>query len=111
IILYENEEVPQEMLDFLQVRHFHSVNKISSSESLDDTHPEAYSCQLLHQRVVGFSKDPYLLDTVSDLSNVIVEGVLQGLYPADMCVSITSSSKLRGLRKGSLSPLPETQRT
>uniref|UniRef100_A0A8C9U234 Sorting nexin 22 n=1 Tax=Scleropages formosus TaxID=113540 RepID=A0A8C9U234_SCLFO len=32
IILYENEEVPQEMLDFLQVRHFHSVNKISSSE-------------------------------------------------------------------------------
>ncbi|XP_064168347.1 sorting nexin-22 isoform X5 [Anguilla rostrata] len=36
-ILYLNEEVPQEILDFLQVKHFHSVNKICSFESLDDS--------------------------------------------------------------------------
>ncbi|KAL4622782.1 sorting nexin-24-like isoform X1 [Arapaima gigas] len=111
IILYENEEVPQEMLDFLQVKHFHSVNKLSSSESLDDSHPESYSCELLHQRVVGFSRDPYLLDTVTDLPNVIVAGVLQGLYPSDLHVSITSCRKLHNPYKSSLAPLPETQHT
>lgn len=28
MILYENEVVPQELLDFLQVKHFHTANKI-----------------------------------------------------------------------------------
>lgn len=32
MVLSDNEDVPQEMLDFLQLKHFHSVNKMSSSE-------------------------------------------------------------------------------
>ncbi|KAG9341176.1 hypothetical protein JZ751_019615 [Albula glossodonta] len=81
-ILYLNDEVPQEMLDFLQVKHFPSGNKISS-----------FDCQLQHQRVVGFSKDPYLQDSDSDLPDVIVDGVLQGLYPRDIRVSFTACTK------------------
>ncbi|KAG5839608.1 sorting nexin-22 isoform X3 [Anguilla anguilla] len=95
-ILYLNEEVPQEILDFLQVKHFHSVNKICSFESLDDSQTRDFSSQLLHQRVVGFSKDPYLLDSDSDLPDVIVDGVLQGLYPRDIRVSFTACTKPNG---------------
>ncbi|ROL52820.1 Sorting nexin-22 [Anabarilius grahami] len=35
VILYQNDVVPQELLDFLQVKHFHSANKNCSSESYD----------------------------------------------------------------------------
>lgn len=30
VILYKNEVVPQELLDFLEVKHFHTANKICS---------------------------------------------------------------------------------
>ncbi|XP_056454629.1 sorting nexin-22 isoform X2 [Gadus chalcogrammus] len=35
-ILYQYEDVPQELLDFLLLRHFHTGNKVNSMESLDD---------------------------------------------------------------------------
>ncbi|KAK1157937.1 sorting nexin-24-like [Acipenser oxyrinchus oxyrinchus] len=94
-VLRFNKEVPKEILDFLHVKHFHSVNTSCSLESLNDSHSEDYSCRLLHQRgVVGFSKDPYMLEESSDfLPNVIVDGVLQGLYPRDIRVSFTPCTK------------------
>uniref|UniRef100_W5NCW1 Sorting nexin 22 n=1 Tax=Lepisosteus oculatus TaxID=7918 RepID=W5NCW1_LEPOC len=93
-VLQSNEEVPQEMLDFLRVRHFPSVNKTYSLESLSDLPTDDYSCRLLHQRVVGFSKDPYILASSTDfLPNIIVDGVLQGLYPRDVKVSFTLCTK------------------
>ncbi|GLD59026.1 sorting nexin-24-like protein [Lates japonicus] len=35
-IIYQYEDVPQVLLDFLHVKHFHTGNKISSMESLDE---------------------------------------------------------------------------
>lgn len=94
-ILYVNEDVPQEILDFLQVKHFHSGNKIGSFDALEDSQARDFS-QQLHQRVVGFSKDPYLRDSNSDLPDVIVDGVLQGLYPRDFRVSFSVCTKPSG---------------
>ncbi|KAG9280753.1 sorting nexin-22 [Astyanax mexicanus] len=127
VILYQNEEVPQELLDFLQVKHFHSANKICSihEEEWDDSQDQGYRYQLLHQRVVGFSSDPYLLASNSDLPDMVVAGVLQGLYPRDTKVTFRPCSKPRVkpaplqprhpaipsiiIDRGSLSSLPETQ--
>ncbi|KAI4873087.1 hypothetical protein NFI96_018777, partial [Prochilodus magdalenae] len=130
VILYQNEVVPQELLDFLQVKHFHhSTNKLCSfhEEEWDDSQEQGYSCQLLHQRVVGFSGDPYLLASASDLPDMVVAGVLQGLYPRDTKVSFKgcckpgiNSAPLQPrhaaipsivIDRGSLSSLPETRRT
>ncbi|XP_029614272.1 sorting nexin-22 isoform X4 [Salmo trutta] len=53
-IIYQYEEVPQVLLDFLHVKHFHSGNKISSLESAGHCHgwgpaglvPPRHPCQL-----------------------------------------------------------------
>uniref|UniRef100_A0A671RTX9 Sorting nexin-24-like n=1 Tax=Sinocyclocheilus anshuiensis TaxID=1608454 RepID=A0A671RTX9_9TELE len=117
VILYQNDVVPQELLDFLQVKHFHSASKNCSSEF-----------QLFHQRVVGFSADPYQLESRSDLPDIVAAGVLQGFYPRDVKVSFKKScAKPSGLtcapelpvhpkiptitiNGGNISSLPETQR-
>ncbi|XP_023694024.1 sorting nexin-22 [Paramormyrops kingsleyae] len=116
MVLSDNEEVPQEMLDFLQLKHFHSVNKMSSSECLDASHPESYNCQLLHQRVLGFFKDPYVLESTSDLPDVVVDGVLQGLYPRDVRVSFMPPPEPHRTKpwspsKGGPATQPEVRRT
>ncbi|KAE8276933.1 Sorting nexin-24 [Larimichthys crocea] len=89
-IIYQNEDVPQTLLDFLHVKHFHTGNKISSMESLDELDSQDDSYQSPHQRVMGFFRDPYLSDCTSDLPDIVVDGVLQGLYPRDVRVSFTS---------------------
>ncbi|KAM9854637.1 sorting nexin-22 [Aulostomus maculatus] len=89
-IIYQNEDVPQELLDFLHVKHFHTGNKISSMESLDELDSQDYSFQLPYQRVLGFFLDPYLPDCTSGLPDVVVDGVLQGFYPRDVRVSFTA---------------------
>ncbi|KAG8012305.1 Sorting nexin-24, partial [Nibea albiflora] len=89
-IIYQNEDVPQALLDFLHVKHFHTGNKISSMESLDELDSQDDSYQSPHQRVMGFFQDPYLSDCTSDLPDIVVDGVLQGLYPRDVRVSFTS---------------------
>uniref|UniRef100_A0A3Q3VSZ4 PX domain-containing protein n=1 Tax=Mola mola TaxID=94237 RepID=A0A3Q3VSZ4_MOLML len=78
-IIYQDEDVPQVLLDFLHVKHFHTGNKVSSMDY-----------QLPHQRVLGFFQDPFLSDSTSDLPDVVVDGVLQGLYPRDVRVSFTA---------------------
>ncbi|XP_029379674.1 sorting nexin-22 isoform X2 [Echeneis naucrates] len=89
-IIYQNEDVPQVLLDFLHLRHFHTGNKISSMESLDELDSQDYSPLLSNQRVVGFFRDPYVSDCISGLPDIIVDGVLQGFYPRDVRVSFTS---------------------
>ncbi|XP_019729552.1 sorting nexin-22 isoform X1 [Hippocampus comes] len=88
-----NEDVPQELLDFLHVKHYHTGNKISSMESLDDLDNPDCSFQLPHQQVMGFSRDPYVSDCISGLPNVVLGGVLQGFYRRDVRVSFTAPNK------------------
>uniref|UniRef100_A0AAX7VBX8 PX domain-containing protein n=1 Tax=Astatotilapia calliptera TaxID=8154 RepID=A0AAX7VBX8_ASTCA len=72
-VIYQYEDVPQVLLDFLHVRHFHTGNK-SSMESLDeldsqDDRWEYYCYQFTNQRVLGFFQDPYLTDSTSGRVN------------------------------------------
>lgn len=86
-IIYLNEDVPQVLLDFLHLKHFHTGAKANSMESLDDLDSHNGSYQLPHQRVLGFFCDPYLSDYNSDLPDIVVDGVLQGFYTREIKVS------------------------
>uniref|UniRef100_A0A8C2GB91 Sorting nexin 22 n=1 Tax=Cyprinus carpio TaxID=7962 RepID=A0A8C2GB91_CYPCA len=130
VILYQNDIVPQELLDFLQVKHFHSASKNCSSDEnqSDDCQEQGYRFQLFHQRVVGFSADPYQLESRSGLPDIVAAGVLQGFYPRDVKVSFKKScAEPRGLtcapelpvhpklptitiNRSNISSLPESQR-
>ncbi|XP_068459694.1 sorting nexin-22 [Clinocottus analis] len=89
-IIYQNEDVPQVLLDFLHVKHFHTGVKVNSMESLDDLDSQDGSYSLPNQRVLGFFQDPYLSDCTSELPDVVVDGVLQGFYTRDVRVSFTA---------------------
>lgn len=87
-IIYQNEDVPQILLDFLHLKHFHSGTKAYSMESLDDLDSQDdASYHLPHQRVLGFFRDPYISDYSSDLPDVVVDGVLAGFYTREVKVS------------------------
>lgn len=87
-IICQNEDVPQILLDFLHLKHFHSGTKACSMESLDDLDSqEDGSYHLPQQRVLGFFRDPYVSDYSSDLPDVVVDGVLQGFYTREVKVS------------------------
>ncbi|KAM4553801.1 sorting nexin-22 isoform 1-T1 [Fundulus diaphanus] len=90
-IIYQNEDVPQVLLDFLHVKHFHTGNKIIGAESLEELDSQEYNDQLPHQRVFGFFQDPYLSGSSSGLPDIVVDGVLQGFYPRDVRVSFSAS--------------------
>ncbi|KAL2094039.1 hypothetical protein ACEWY4_011351 [Coilia grayii] len=81
-ILQQNEAVPQDLLEFLQIRHFRSMSKADSTD-----------CELIQQCVVAFSKDPFFLGTYSGLPDVVVNGVLEGLYPKDVRAIIQKDTK------------------
>ncbi|XP_078475644.1 sorting nexin-24 isoform X3 [Lampetra planeri] len=67
-ILYENEELPKVLLEFLSIRHLPSIHKADSYD------------RLCHQPVLAYSRDPYVLPAMSEgLPNIVVDGVLQGL--------------------------------
>ncbi|KAI5615452.1 sorting nexin 22-like, partial [Silurus asotus] len=91
VILYKNDVVPQELLDFLKVKHFHMP--IYERYVLHQHRNVFRLCELLHQRVVGFTCDPYLRASKSDLPNVVVAGVLQGFFPKDNKVGFRTHSK------------------
>ncbi|XP_063052361.1 sorting nexin-22 isoform X2 [Engraulis encrasicolus] len=80
-ILQQNETVPQELLEFLQIRHFRSMSKTDRTD-----------CELIQQCVVTFSKDPFFLGTFSGLPDVVVDGVLEGLYPKDVSAPSDNTS-------------------
>ncbi|KAM6409460.1 sorting nexin-22 isoform 2-T2 [Rhynochetos jubatus] len=71
-VLYHNEELPQDVLDFLKVRRCQQDPKASSP------HPSGLPSQ---RPVVGFCTDPYARTPGTDpLPNTVLCGVLQGLY-------------------------------
>ncbi|XP_074012677.1 sorting nexin-22 isoform X2 [Numenius arquata] len=77
-VLYYNEELPQDVLDFLKVRRCQQDPKVTSAP----TGP------LPSQRpVVGFCADPYAWPPGTDLlPDTVLSGVLQGLYIPPSCV-------------------------
>ncbi|XP_072291325.1 sorting nexin-22 [Eucyclogobius newberryi] len=87
-IIDQNEDVPQVLLDFLHLKHFHTGTKAYSMESLDDldSHEDG-SFQMHHHRALGFFCDPYISAHSSELPDVVMDGVLQGFYTRDVKVS------------------------
>ncbi|XP_006899680.1 PREDICTED: sorting nexin-22 [Elephantulus edwardii] len=102
-VLYLNQDVPKELLEFLRLRHFPADPKAHSWGALGEFLPSNSSSQLRHRPVISFCMDPYLYTPSSEpLPNVVVNGVLQGLYsfsispvqvqPEDACHSAPLSS-------------------
>lgn len=91
-VICQNEDVPQILLDFLHLKHFHTGNKANSLESPDELDSQDYSCQFPNQCVLGFFRDPYLSDFPSELPDVVVDGVLQGFYSREVRVSFRDPS-------------------
>uniref|UniRef100_H3CSP8 Sorting nexin 22 n=2 Tax=Tetraodon nigroviridis TaxID=99883 RepID=H3CSP8_TETNG len=90
-IIYHNEDVPQVLLDFLHVKHFHT--RMSSIESLDNLDSQDDGLQFPQRRVLGYFQDPFMTDCTTELPDVVVDGVLQGFYPRDIRVSFSPSLK------------------
>ncbi|NWT31780.1 SNX22 protein, partial [Cardinalis cardinalis] len=69
-VLYHNEELPQDILDFLKVRRCQQSPKGSGPPLLLPQRP-----------AVGFCLDPYVQPRGPELlPNTVLSGVLQGLY-------------------------------
>uniref|UniRef100_A0A8C0NS00 PX domain-containing protein n=1 Tax=Canis lupus familiaris TaxID=9615 RepID=A0A8C0NS00_CANLF len=80
-VVYLNQDVPKEFLEFLNLRHFPTDPKASSWGALGEFLPNDSSSQLHHQPVISFRMDPYICSPSPEpLPNVVVNGVLQGLY-------------------------------
>ncbi|NXG07606.1 SNX22 protein, partial [Sakesphorus luctuosus] len=74
-VLYHNEELPQDVLDFLKVRRSQQDPKASSPPLLPSQRP-----------VIGFCFDPYVRPCSTDLlPNTVLTGVLQGFYFSSSC--------------------------
>ncbi|NXA80138.1 SNX22 protein, partial [Thryothorus ludovicianus] len=87
-VLYHNEELPQDILDFLKVRQCQQNPKASSPPLRTDV-PSSSSTRLLPSQrpIVGFCSDPYVRPHSTDLlPNTVLSGVLQGLYLPLGCV-------------------------
>ncbi|XP_032273653.1 sorting nexin-22 isoform X8 [Phoca vitulina] len=59
-VLYLNQDVPKELLEFLNLRHFPTDPKASSWGALGEFLPNDSSSQLHHRPVFGFHRDPYI---------------------------------------------------
>ncbi|KAG8510292.1 Sorting nexin-22, partial [Galemys pyrenaicus] len=74
-VLYMNQDVPKELLEFLSLRHFPTDPKASS-----------WGSHLQHRPVISFCMDPYICTPSQELlPNMVVNGVLQGLYSFSTC--------------------------
>ncbi|KAM6201021.1 sorting nexin-22 isoform 1-T1 [Rhynchocyon petersi] len=79
-VLYLNQDVPKELLEFLRLRHFPEDPKSNSWGALGEFLP-GNSRQLRHRPVISFCMDPYLYTPSPEpLPNTVVNGVLQSLY-------------------------------
>ncbi|NXL90960.1 SNX22 protein, partial [Alectura lathami] len=86
-ILCHNEELPQDLLDFLKVRRCQQDPKghspvwvLTSLSCCSVSHPPS------QRPVFGFCTDPYVRPPVTDaLPNAVLSGVLQGLYAPWSC--------------------------
>ncbi|XP_037358575.1 sorting nexin-22 [Talpa occidentalis] len=74
-VLHMNQDVPKELLEFLSLRHFPTDPKASS-----------WGSHLQHRPVISFCMDPYICTPSQELlPNMVVNGVLQGLYSFSTC--------------------------
>ncbi|KAM5291686.1 sorting nexin-22 [Ctenodactylus gundi] len=104
-ILYLNQDVPKELLEFLRLRHFPVDPKASSWHSLGEFLPSDSSSQLHHRPVVSFCRDPYICSPSPEhLPDVVVNGVLQGLY--GFSASLAPAQPETDHHLDLLSPLP-----
>ncbi|XP_040130098.1 sorting nexin-22 isoform X1 [Ictidomys tridecemlineatus] len=93
-ILYLNQDVPKELLEFLRLRHFPTDPKTSS-----------WGSQLHHRPVISFCMDPYISTPSPELlPDVVVNGVLQGLY--GFSTSPASAQATLDCYPAPLSPMP-----
>ncbi|XP_069722585.1 sorting nexin-22 isoform X4 [Phaenicophaeus curvirostris] len=89
-VLFHNEELPQDVLDFLKVRRCQQDPKASS---LPARHPPS------QRPVVGFCTDPYTQPPGIDLlPNIVLSGVLQGLYLPLHCAPSPQPTREGSLR-------------
>ena len=101
-VLYLNQDVPKELLEFLSLRHFSTDLKASNWGALGEFLPKNCSSQLHHRPVISFCMDPYVcIPSPEPLSNMVVNGVLQGLYGFS-----TSSAKAQSETPCHPAPLP-----
>ncbi|XP_053810545.1 sorting nexin-22 isoform X1 [Vidua chalybeata] len=96
-VLYHNEELPQDILDFLKVRRCQQSPKASSPPS---------TRLLPSQRpIVGFCWDPYVQPHGTELlPNTILSGVLQGLYLPLSCVPSQAAPRASGMMSSTQDP-------
>ncbi|XP_067829546.1 sorting nexin-24-like [Heptranchias perlo] len=79
-LMCDGQQLPREILDFLNIKHVPSRKQTLSA--LDELDLQNYRC--FRREVVSFTKDAFAYPTAADLlPNVIVAGVLQGLYLTD----------------------------
>ncbi|XP_016063989.1 PREDICTED: sorting nexin-22 [Miniopterus natalensis] len=91
-VLYLNQDVPKELLEFLSLRHFPTDPRASSWGALGEFLPRDSSSQLHHRPVVSFCMDPYIcISPPEPLPNVVVNGVLQGFYGFSTSTADTQS--------------------
>ncbi|XP_050834380.1 sorting nexin-22 isoform X1 [Serinus canaria] len=96
-VLYHNEELPQDILDFLKVRRCQQSPKASSPPS---------TRLLPSQRpTVGFCSDPYVWPHGPELlPNTVISGVLQGLYLPLSCVPGLAARPASGMMSSTQHP-------
>uniref|UniRef100_UPI00398E5ECB sorting nexin-24-like n=1 Tax=Pristiophorus japonicus TaxID=55135 RepID=UPI00398E5ECB len=81
-LVCDGQQISREILDFLNIRHVPSGKQTNSLSALDELDLQNYRC--FRRQVVSFTKDAFAHPTAADLlPNVIVAGVLQGLYLPD----------------------------
>ncbi|XP_019388688.1 PREDICTED: sorting nexin-22 [Crocodylus porosus] len=86
-VVYYNEELPKEVLDFLKLRHGYQDPKGSSLASPCAFPGEESRFLLTHRPVLSFYKDPYILHPATNLlPDTVLSGVLQGLYAPEYCL-------------------------
>ncbi|KAG3262031.1 sorting nexin 22 [Ictidomys tridecemlineatus] len=104
-ILYLNQDVPKELLEFLRLRHFPTDPKTSSWGTLGEFLLRDSSSQLHHRPVISFCMDPYISTPSPELlPDVVVNGVLQGLY--GFSTSPASAQATLDCYPAPLSPMP-----
>ncbi|KAL8197172.1 UNVERIFIED_CONTAM: hypothetical protein K2H54_014650 [Gekko kuhli] len=87
-IVLHNRQLPRELLDFLKLWHFPQDSEAGSLGGLavQDLSP---SFLLSHRPVLSYCRDPYTLPSSKDvLPDVILSGVLRGLYAPEMGFSL-----------------------
>ncbi|KAM6426707.1 sorting nexin-22 isoform 1-T1 [Liasis olivaceus] len=83
-VILQNQTLPKELLRFLKLWQEQQKPPLAWDENSSLRDSSSPSAQLSHRPVVSFHSDPYVLPSSTDLlPNIILRGVLQGLYTRD----------------------------